>query len=92
MEPRHGLTEQQIGSVMQNLIRQNVPIPVVVNVMEGILTGEGSSAVGCGDSFMADVDTTAPPSYDFHRASRGGGTSGTSTWSPSTTNVPPVEE
>jgi len=52
------LTEVQIGSMVQNLLRQNVPGPVIGTFVENMLRGEGSSAV------ETNADHDAPPGYE----------------------------
>ena len=68
------LTEEQIGrigSMVQRLLRQRVPLPVVSTVMEGMLNEEGADGPSTGGessrvgATIEHPEVGAPPSYDF---------------------------
>jgi len=64
--PSQGFTEVQIDSI-QGLLRRNILFPVVVSVMENMLSVEGPPAVG-DDVSRAEVVAHSepdPPDYDF---------------------------
>ena len=71
--PSQDLTEEQIGrigSMVQRLLRQRVPIPVVATVMEGMLSEEGADGPSTsGDrsrvGAIEHTEMAAPPSNNF---------------------------
>jgi hypothetical protein len=63
------LTEEQ-SELVQSLIRQKIPLPAVVGVMEGMLRREGPSVGGEGSGSQisqtdGSLEPDDPPDYDF---------------------------
>ena len=60
-----GFTDEQIGSMAQLLLRQNLPAPIVTTVVESMMNANAEGSVGGSSRVAQSPPIDAPPSYDF---------------------------
>ena len=60
-----GFTEEQIASMTQLLLRQNLLAPIVTTVVERMMNANAEGAVGGSSWVSQSPPPDAPPSYDF---------------------------